>query len=210
MNTASPFRTAAVLALGLLAAGAAAQRMERAIGALAPGSVWVNQVEDSGSYGSGRSVRESRMVELPWEGRNLRGIKTGDATLLVQPSGEWVGVLDKDDKLMFRYVPPISFDWPLEVGRKSTWTYQLVLPAQDRQVPVEVRQAVEAYEDVTVPAGTFKTFRVRISDTLGNENLEWFSPELGLFVKRSLARTDRHSQGPGRREAELQSHSVRR
>lgn len=42
---------------------------------------------------------------------------------------------------------------------------------------------VAAYENVVVPAGTFKAFKLTSSDTLGNENVTWFSPQLGLFIR---------------------------
>ena len=69
---------------------------------------------------------------------------------------------------------------------------------------------VEAYEDVTVPAGTFKAFKVRTTDTMGNDNVVWFSPELGIFVKQNNRRTAQHAQGPGTRDIELVSQSIRR
>lgn len=69
---------------------------------------------------------------------------------------------------------------------------------------------VEAYEDVKLPAGTSKTFRVRTSDTLGNENVQWFAPELGLFVKTTMRRTDKHAQGVGTRDAELTAINVKK
>jgi hypothetical protein len=61
-----------------------------------------------------------------------------------------------------------------------------------------------------VPAGTFKAFKVTSSDTLGNENVVWFSPELGLFLKQTLRRTEKHPAGAGTRETELVSQTIRK
>jgi hypothetical protein len=43
-----------------------------------------------------------------------------------------------------------------------------------------------------------------------NENVVWFSPELGIFVKQNLRRTAKHPAGPGTRDSELVSHTITR
>lgn len=45
---------------------------------------------------------------------------------------------------------------------------------------------------------------MRTTDTLGNDNVTWFSPQAGLFVKQSLQRSDKHALGAGRRDSEPQ------
>jgi len=62
----------------------------------------------------------------------------------------------------------------------------------------------------SVPAGTFKAFRVRSTDTLGNDNVVWFAPQLGIFVKQNLRRTDQSAQGAGTRDIELVSQTIRK
>jgi hypothetical protein len=79
----------------------------------------------------------------------------------------------------------------------------MTIHAANRTIPYVLTQTVEAYEDVMVPAGTFKAFKVSTVTSLGDENLVWFSPELGIFVKQSLKRTGQHAQGPGTREIQL-------
>jgi hypothetical protein len=69
---------------------------------------------------------------------------------------------------------------------------------------------VEAFEEVTVPAGTFKAFRVRASNNMGEQSVNWLSPELGLFVKGRTERTAEHPAGAGVREMELKTVDVRR
>lgn len=203
------WKAGATLLVASFVGSAAAQRMERTA-ALPVGSVWVNQQSDSGSFGSGSSEVESRMVELVWEGQKVLGVKTPQTTLLVDPNGSWMGLLDKNDKAMVTWDPPLTYTYPLEVGKSSTWGYQMKLAGQDRAVPVEVSQLVESYDEVTVPAGTYKAFRVKTSDNLGQVTIAWLSPELGLFVKRVQERTDRHAQGSGQRVTELRSHNIRR
>jgi hypothetical protein len=104
----------------------------------------------------------------------------------------------------------LSWEWPIEVGKTWTKKYTITIHATKQTIPFEVRQKVEAYEDVTVPAGTFKAFKVVTSDTLGSENINWFSPELGIFVKTTLRRTAKHPAGAGTRETELVSQTIRK
>jgi hypothetical protein len=66
---------------------------------------------------------------------------------------------------------------------------------------------IEAFEDLTTPAGTFKAWRVRSADNFGNENVQWYAPDLGVFVKQSLRRTAKNPSGPGTREIELVSYT---
>ena len=83
------------------------------------------------------------------------------------------------------FSPPPRLPWPLEVGKAETgvgvvagWGYGL---------RYDVR--VEAYEDVPVPAGTFKAFRVSIDGShAGSKDhrlvlTTWYAPELRQFVK---------------------------
>jgi hypothetical protein len=62
---------------------------------------------------------------------------------------------------------------------------------------------------VKVPAGATKAFRISCSDSLGEDTVDWISPELGVFVKRSLKRAASHPFGAGTREIELVARSPR-
>lgn len=202
---ASTFRIAcASLALALVAGCAVSPRAERYVAPPA-GATWITQHTDSGSYGNGRSEVASRLAQRTWEGETVLGFESPQSTLLAKPTGAWLGTVNAEGKMVVSWSPPLSWDYPLEVGKTWTRPYKIKFHAQNREVPYDARQIVEAHEEVTVPAGTFKTFRVRTSDTLGNENVVWYSPDLGLFVKQVLQRTDKHPQGPGRRESELKT-----
>jgi hypothetical protein len=55
---------------------------------------------------------------------------------------------------------------------------------------------VEAYEDVTVPAGTFKAWRVSFTDNFGFKQTTWSLPEtVGTYAKRVNERPATHPQG---------------
>lgn len=198
--------TACLLLLALVGC-AAAPRAERYV---APplGTAYVVQQQDSGSYGNGRSETINRVVERTWEGKPAVGFQNAAATLVVQPDGSWVGMVGYDGKPLATWDPPLHWDFPLEVGKRWTKAYKVHMHPQNRVVPFEVTQVVEAYEDVTVPAGTYKAFRIRSTNTLAETTVVWFSPQLGVFVKQSLERGERNPQGPGRREAELKSYTL--
>ena len=173
------------------------------------GSTWVTARRDTGSYGSGSVQLASTMGEQMWQGRKLNAYQGQEQTLLAQPDGRWVAFV-KGNTSLISYDPPAGWQHPLEVGKTATQKFTMTIHAAKRTIPIESTYTVVAFEDITVPAGTFKVFRVRSTDNAGNENLNWFSPELGLFVKSSLRRTAKHAQGPGTRETELISLTIRR
>ena len=86
----------------------------------------------------------------------------------------------------------------------------MTIHATNQTIPYQITQKVEAYEDITVPAGTFKAFKVSTSSTLGEENVNWFSPELGIFVKSINTRTAKSAAGPGTRETEIVSQTIKK
>lgn len=198
-----------VLSLSFLAACASTPRLERYV-AMPAGSTYVTSNRDSGSYGNGPSEVSGQIVQRDWQGQTLIGFQSAQGTLLVLPTGGFVGLLAADGNPTVSWSPPLHWEFPIEVGKGWTKQYKVKFHAQNREVPFETKQVVEAYEDVKVPAGTFKTFRIRTSDTLGNENVQWFAPDIGLFVKANLRRTDRHAQGAGTRASELKAVNVKR
>jgi hypothetical protein len=81
--------------------------------------------------------------------------------------------------------------------------------AKNQVFPFDATYKIEAYEDVTVPAGTFKAFKISFS-SMGSQDLYWFVPEFGIFAKQSLRRTDKSGYGPGTREVELVFQSIKK
>lgn len=208
MDKSPALKAGAAMLVACAASNAPAQRLDP-LPPLRPGSVWVNKVQNSGSFGSGEGEIQSVLVEKSWDGRQFLGVQTPEGTLLIHPAnGHWVGLMGADGQIAVVWDPPLHWDYPVEVGKSWTRNFQLKFPAQGRSVPVEARQTVEAYEDVTVPAGTFKTYRFRWTDNTGTSNTDWFSPDIQLLVKRIQERSAQHPQGPGRRETMLKSHNV--
>jgi hypothetical protein len=98
-----------------------------------------------------------------------------------------------------------TFSSPIWVGK--SWTTNFT--AHDRirgfsHSPVQVNWKVESFEDVTVPAGTFKAFRLQSSVPVGNAfSTLWYAPEVNLIVKRIDERTSRHPLGSDKRTTEM-------
>jgi hypothetical protein len=173
------------------------------------GSTWVNARVDTGSYGSSSTQMPMTRGERIWQGAQVITFETAENTLLTSSGGDYLAQV-KGDTVLVSWDPPYNLPWPLHVGKASKKSYRMTLPGANRTISYEVEQRVEAYESVTTPAGTFKAFRVVSSDTLGNENTDWISPDLGIFVKRSLRRTAKHAQGAGTRELEMVSLSLKK
>jgi hypothetical protein len=174
-------------------------------------SVLVRTQKDTGSFGSGQTTTTAtRMAPRMWKGQQVAVFANNPGPTLYQlpPNGSFIGLFNGETPVM-TFDPPAGYQWPLEVGKSWTAKYNMVLHQNNRVIPVEAKSTVEAYEDVTMPAGTFKTFRVRTSDNQGNENVNWFSPELGVFVKQKLTRTAASPSGPGTRETELVRQTIK-
>ena len=200
--------SAAVLC-ALLVLPAAAQRMER----YTPpptGSSWVTENKDSGSYGAGVSEVPMQVVPYSWQGRALLGFRSTHFTTVLDPAGSWIAQVSPEGNPLMSWEPPLSWDWPLEVGKRWTRQYQLKLHAQDLTLPLEAKYEVEAHEEVAVAAGTFTAFRVRASNSLGEDSVMWLNPDHGLWVKGEFNRSEKHPAGAGRREFQLKSLKVQR
>lgn len=73
--------------------------------------------------------------------------------------------------------------WPLKVGNKITNTVTVV-GRDGKNYSSTVTIVVAAYEKVTVPAGTFDTFRVEESRAGESaRNIHWWAPALAQSVK---------------------------
>ena len=120
----------------------------------------------------------------------------------------------EDDRLHetaigFRLVALDAAEWPLFVGRSWVSAYR-VLYESNQSFDVRMSHKVEAYEDVTVLAGTFKVFRVSSDDGGPYNSVTWWNPETGLAVKTTAENTFKHFRGPGSRESQLISYELKK
>jgi len=171
----------------------------------AVGTAWVLQQQGTGSYSALPPEVAIRVARSSWKGEDALAFQEATRSLLLRQDSAMLAFVDAEGKPVISWDPPSRWDWPLEVGKKWHRPFKVTLHAHGVTLAGDVSGVVEAYEDVTVPAGTFKAFRVSITDTLHNDEIAWFSPELGMVVKRVQVRTERNQAGPGRRETALKS-----
>jgi CHAT domain-containing protein len=96
-----------------------------------------------------------------------------------------------------------SLAWPLEVGKSWSSVYQYRDNQRNlRFNRIETAWRVAAEEQVTVPAGPFKAFRLEGGN---NRNMwtTWYAPSVRLVVKEILERKASHPSGPGRTVTEV-------
>jgi len=174
------------------------------------GSSWVQERRDSGSFGSS-TVRQTfrSLGEQTWQGRKVYAYEGPEGTLLLEvPSTRYVAVV-KGTTPFVSYDPPMGWNYPLWVGKSWIEVFRITNHVSGKTSTVETRWKVEAKEEIKVPAGTFKVFRVTYSDPT-TENTNWWSPELGTSIKSKYERNATHPMGPGVREMELISQDIRK
>lgn len=169
------------------------------------GTTWERMQTDTGSYGSSSAKSVGRRGEREYQGAKVITFELANGTVFAKQDGSWLGIF-KNDRPMFTFDPPQNWQYPLEVGKTWSREQRVTIHAAKRTIAYKLTQKVEAIEDVTVPAGTFKTFKVSTTTSLGDENLVWFSPELGIFVKVRNVRTAKHPRGAGTRSIDLLSY----
>jgi hypothetical protein len=170
------------------------------------GSSWTINYRATGSFGQANDQRTSVVrPNQTWEGRSVRALEGKDFTTLSDlATGGWIAQVRGTTPLL-SWNPPLAWDWPLTVGKTFTRKQNVLVHATKQTIAFESTWVVEAYEDVTVPAGTFKAFRVKYTDNIGNEAINWWSPQVQGNAKTSSTRTAKHRAGPGTIDAELVS-----
>jgi hypothetical protein len=93
--------------------------------------------------------------------------------------------------------PSLGYDWPLTVGKSFRRDYRMVNHVTKQSNDIRSTMTVESFEDVTVPAGTFKAFKVRYTDSVGTESVSWYRPDAATWVKIRSTRDGRFPTGPG-------------
>lgn len=173
-----------------------------------PGSTRTFNYRATGSFGSVTDQRTNVVLPMrDWEGRRVRALEGKDFTTLGDPAtGGWIAQV-KGTRPLLTWNPPLAWEWPLTVGKTWTRKHHVTVHAIKRTVDIESKWIVESYEDVTVPAGTFKAFKVQYSDNVGNQNVTWYSPQILANAKIKSVRTSKHRAGVGTIDMELVSYT---
>jgi hypothetical protein len=170
------------------------------------GSTWVVERHDTGSFGNGVSrVSVKALGRQTWQGRPVIAIEGPTGTTLLDPdTANWVASVRGATPLA-TFDPPLGYVWPIAVGK--TWTRNTRVTSPQGVRDLRSTFSVEAHEEVTVPAGTFKVFRIRYADQ-DHENVHWWDPEFGLRVKTKDQRYRSHPAGLGTRDSEMISLTI--
>lgn len=191
------------LAAVLLAGCAAAPPVAKRYVPPAVGSTVEYRVANTGSFGSATGTMTIKVSETTFEGRTLRRYESAGGATLQSPEAGTVALLDPAGRPLMRYNPPLDFNFPLTVGKTWTAEHELTVGASNR-MPMKTSWKVEAYEDVTVPAGTFKAWRLVMTDNFGYRQTTWSMPDtVGMFAKRISERPQGHPQGAGTQVMEM-------
>ena len=173
------------------------------------GTTYERDIRATGSYGKSYREVSKYLGERNVMGRLMHAHERSNGqTSMLDADGGWLGQF-KGDSPIFTFEPSLTVGHPMKVGKTTTKDVRMTLHAQKRVVPFTSTWKVEAYEDVTVPAGTFKAFRVSYRDTLGATGTSWINPDNGIFLKWSNRRSEKHPMGPGTQDAELVSIGVK-
>lgn len=176
----------------------------------AVGSTWEIAQKNTGSFGKDAQFRVTRGDGI-WQGKPVVTLANslGVTTMATLEAGRWHAIVGKEGKPMLSWDPALGWEYPLTVGKTWTTGYQMTVHGKNSTIPYELSCKVDSYGEVTVKAGNFKAFKVVCTSTIGNEEIFWMSPDLGIFLKAQLTRTEKSPFGPGTQDAELVSHSIR-
>jgi hypothetical protein len=167
------------------------------------GTTYARDIRNTGSFGKSYREESRFLGERSWDGRSyLAHERSTGMTSMIDAEGGWAGEF-KGGAPVFTFSPSMGPGYPLKVGATASKDVQMTLHAQKRVVPFRCTWRVEALEDVTVPAGTFRAFRIAYEDTLGTSGTWWIDPSDAIFVKWSSRRSDKHPQGAGTSDAQL-------
>jgi hypothetical protein len=208
LNASFPATFAATaLAVSLLAVPSLAQPVADSPAATPAGTVMTFHRKSSGSLGTFDGPVVWTISHGTWEGRPavMQMARLGGSAFDPKTHAN-MATLDAEGKATMVFDPPVGYQWPLQVGKTWTSKHTATTPATGRSVPLEVNWKVEAWEDVTVPAGTFKTYKVVTTNNFGEVETRWTAPGTGIVLaKRLVTRPATHPQGAGELEAVLLS-----
>ncbi len=204
-----PLVLAAACAVLMAAVPARAQTPNPGVFVNAPeGTVTVYQRKSEGSYGVYDGPVRWVVGRQEWNGRTLiASVSQRHGISLLDPATHGtVANLTSDGRPMYAYNPPLSYDWPLAVGKSWKVVAEMTIYQPPGVMPLVVEYKVDALEDVTVPAGTFKAFKVVSKNSFGETEQVWTVPSLGLStVKVIRDRPPTHPLGAAHLEGVLVS-----
>lgn len=169
------------------------------------GASWVTTQRSTGSFGTRDVQIKATRGASTWKGTPVASVKIASGGGIVQrlQDGNWIAILDPKGQPTVTFEPPVGPQYPLKVGRSWSAKHRMTVLATGKATDFEMSCNVEAYEKVTVRAGTFDAFKIRCKNSLGSEDTYWLSPAVQPFIKRAEVRSASYPAGPGTQETEL-------
>ena len=139
------------------------------------GDTWIYKVTTR----LGEKNRQETVAEV---GERITVKVSGDSSLtrVTNKDGNLISAADRT------YTPYLEdFDFPLVPGKE--WSQSATLDVNVRRMPVSQSAKVVGWEEVNVPAGTFKALRVEYSTRFGSagevKRISWLVPEVRRYIK---------------------------
>ncbi|KRT68363.1 MAG: hypothetical protein XU13_C0076G0008 [Candidatus Rokubacteria bacterium CSP1-6] len=172
----------------------------------APGTRWITRSSDQS--GKTWTTTWNVLEEGSYQGKPAYRVSDQLNTLVYdKTTRNWMATLRWDEELLAASPHNGSFAWPLEVGKWWASTYAYHDYQRGRRIPrAQITWKVEAYEDVTVPAGALKAFKLTGRSNVVNWTV-WYAPGLKLIVKEVQERNTAHFLGPAKVVTELVRHA---
>ncbi len=215
MNTSSTIRTTllatAVAALLLTTGCANTPPITDKMQINPMGTVLTYHRKSSGSLGNFDGPVVWTQSPATWQGKPVLASGAPQAGVGIHDlnSMAMIANLTPAGQPIMSFEPPIDYPWPLEVGKTWSAQHTVTLYPSGNKVPLKIDGKVESWGDVTVPAGTYKAFKLVWRNNLGEMETRWINPAEGLAtIKRHVERPATHPQGAGVLDADLLSRAL--
>ena len=171
------------------------------------GSSWVVAYKLGGSYGTSTGTFPVSVVgDQVWKGQPAWVLQSR-STLYFDQQGRQLA-RGNGSIILESWDPYWSGrDWPLSVGKSWTSSPKLTNHSNGQTSAVKFTHTVQAAEEVTTPAGTFETLRI-VHDSEFNRETEWWSPKLGVVIKKRTERKSANRLGAGVVDEEVVSYTA--
>ena len=170
------------------------------------GTVWTYDQD-------GKDITWERLPDGTYDGKPVVRVDLGDGRIAYHDPAtfSWIGFFDTEQQPIMTTNPHNGdYQWPLAVGSewrtKRNWRDHKSGRSWQN---VTTDWRVIAVEEVTTPAGTYRTLRMQSSPVHkdGSVQTRWYAPELGTFVKQEYRRNFSHARGGTNFERVLTSYT---
>jgi hypothetical protein len=198
------WRAACALLMSMLGGIVGAQPVtEKWWGPAPVGATWETAQKNTGSFGSDRHIKSTRLPNATWKGGTAIATAGPSGTLLTtMDEGRWIAFLAPDGTPAMTFDPPIGWAYPLAVGKSFDMSYKAT-DANGAVSDIPGACTVESWEKVEVRAGSFDAYRIACKNSWGENGIYWSSPGTGALIKTRLQRAASHPSGAGTQESEL-------